>query len=129
MVHQSAGTVLVIEDDPLLRTALLELLAAEHYTVLSASDGDLGFQTARALRPDALILDLGLPRMGGLDVLDRIHADPATRHVAVLLMTGQAAPPHCDLPSNADIIDKPFDFETLLAHVKRLVPQNIAPAH
>lgn len=83
------GRILVIEDEDLLRDMILEVLGTDGYETAGASDGHEGVRLVRDLTPDMVILDLNLPaHMKGLDICQEIRNDPATSHVAVLVLTG-----------------------------------------
>lgn len=92
--HQCAATpaapirVLVIEDHPALRSALASLFAAHGFHADFAADGRTGLQLALADPPDVLVLDLGLPGLGGLSVCQQLRAQ-ADRHIPVLMLTAR----------------------------------------
>jgi signal transduction histidine kinase/CheY-like chemotaxis protein len=79
--------VLVIEDDPGAIRLLRTYLEAEGYAVEVTTDGDAGLAAARALVPDAIILDVLLPGIDGWEVLRRLKADPAVADVPVVVVT------------------------------------------
>ena len=82
--------LLVVEDNPLLRTQLAGLLSTEGIEADFASDGLSGLQMALASPPDVLVLDLGLPGLDGLRLCERLRAE-ADRHVPVLMLTARDA--------------------------------------
>jgi two-component system phosphate regulon response regulator PhoB len=85
----SKGKILVIEDEDLLRDMILEVLHGGGYETAGASDPLTGLRSVSELSPDLVVLDLNLPeRMKGLEICRAIRADPATAHVAVLVLTG-----------------------------------------
>jgi DNA-binding response OmpR family regulator len=67
-------TVLIIEDDKILRETCGEKLSQEGFTVLSAEDGQSGLDTAQSREPDLLVLDNRMPGMSGYDMLRRLRA-------------------------------------------------------
>src|SRR5215208_1514130 len=82
---------LVVEDDPTLRAVLAYNLRREGYRVLEAADGPAGLAAGRAgTRLVAVVLDLMLPGLDGLEVLRRLRADPSTRGAAVVVLTASA---------------------------------------
>lgn len=83
------ATILVIEDEQDLRDLLAYNLKSAGYEVLATDDGHLGLAEARKNKPDAIVLDLMLPGMGGLDVCRALRADPATRDIPVVLATAK----------------------------------------
>ena len=77
-------TVLVVEDEPTLATAIAQRITAEGWTARVASDGASAVQAASTLRPDLVIMDIMLPVMDGLEATKRIVAE---RPVPVLILT------------------------------------------
>jgi PAS domain S-box-containing protein len=81
------AVLLVIEDEPVSRD-LLRRQAPGRYQLCEARAGVEALAAARALRPDAIVLDIGLPDMSGWDVLEALKADPATAAIPVVVLTG-----------------------------------------
>ena len=80
-------TLLVIEDDPNFAKILLDMAHEKEFKVIAASRGETGLSYARRYNPDAISLDIQLPGMHGLAVLDRLKHDPATRHIPVQIVS------------------------------------------
>jgi signal transduction histidine kinase/CheY-like chemotaxis protein len=80
-------TVLVIDDDEVSRYLVRGLLADQPLRVLEANTGEAGLQLALQERPDVILLDLVMPHLNGFEVLDRLDANPATRHIPVIVIT------------------------------------------
>ncbi len=68
-------TILVIEDEPQIAALVRDYLEHAGFAVLTAGDGAGGLALARARRPDAVVLDLGLPKVDGLDVVRSLRRD------------------------------------------------------
>ncbi len=83
----SALTVLVVEDTELLRRIYADKLAQDGYRVVTAADGLEALQHVRAEPVDLVLLDLVMPKMSGLEVLEAIKKDPRTMHVPVLILS------------------------------------------
>ena len=81
----SPRSVLVIEDNDDARMALVALLELDGYVVEPAADGPAGFEVIRAKRPDAALIDIGLPGVDGYEVAKRICAMPGPRPFLVAL--------------------------------------------
>lgn len=111
--------VLVVEDDPALADLLTELLTVAGYQAVGAGDGATGIQLARALRPALILLDLQLPRQDGHAVLAALAADPQTRAIPVVVVSGSAGGLR-PTPQVRAVVGKPFDVGDLLATVARL---------
>ncbi len=87
-------TVLLVDDEKELAQWLASVLQAEcpGYRVLLAHDGFLAGQIIASERPDVVVLDLHLPGVDGFEVCRRIKADPHTRNISVIAVTGYASP-------------------------------------
>jgi CheY-like chemotaxis protein len=83
----SAGTVLVIDDQPAVRDLMRRFLSREGFRVLTAADGEDGLRLARAHRPDAITLDVIMPEMDGWTVLSALMADPQLAQIPVIMLT------------------------------------------
>lgn len=114
--------VLVIEDEALLREQLAQALRGAGYTVDVAADGTEGLYAFTELPVDLAIVDLGLPRLGGLDVVRRARA--AGRRIPVLILTARDRWQDKveGLQAGADdYVTKPFQVEEVLARVQALL--------
>ena len=80
--------VLLVDDNEDANQSLGLLLEAAGHAVSYACDGTSGLRMAKALSPDAVLLDIGLPGMDGYEVVRRLRADPSTQHVVVIALTG-----------------------------------------
>ena len=89
----AAGVIVYIEDDP-VNVLLMEQYVAQCADVqlLVARDGTSGLELARRWMPNLILLDMQLPDMSGLDVLDRLRADPATSGIRVVALSADAMP-------------------------------------
>lgn len=118
--------VLYIEDNP-SNLALMERIAGmrENISLLSAAQGCLGLDLARAHRPDLVLLDLHLPDMPGLEVLQKLRSDEITRAIPVVAVSADATSGHIDelLAAGAQsYMTKPLEVPSLL----RLLDQTLA---
>ena len=111
--------VLVVEDDPSVRGLLQTLLSAEGYDVATASDGLAGLVKASSRRPSLILLDLMMPDLGGIRVLEELRGDPALSDVPVLVVTGKidAVAAMQELLGEDSVFAKPFGVAELLARV------------
>lgn len=122
--------VLVADDNPNNLALLLRYLQQEDYHLLTASNGLETLQKMRAERPDLLLLDVSMPEMDGFQVLERLQADPALKHIPVIIVTAARLDP-VDLQyalnlGAADYLTKPFDRRELLARVRARLRDKIA---
>jgi CheY-like chemotaxis protein len=121
--------VLLVEDAPDVRSVLRLLLEGEGYEVLEASDGVEAVEAARRERPDAVIMDMSLPRLGGHEATRLIRREPALARVPVIACTafnrwewrGKAIVAGCDA-----FLTKPIDFDQLRALLARLLARRRA---
>ena len=111
--------ILVVEDDPSVRGLLQTLLSTEGYDVATASDGLAGLVKASAQRPSLILLDVMMPDLGGIRVLEELHQDPALADVPVVVVTGklEAIPALADVLGEDSVFAKPFSVSDLLARV------------
>jgi signal transduction histidine kinase/DNA-binding response OmpR family regulator len=112
--------VLVVEDDPGTAAMLRMNLMSQGLRVELAIDGEDGLQAAKRLQPDAIVLDVLLPRMDGWDLMTRLKDDPATRHVPVVIVSVTDEPSRGFALGAAQVLLKPVSREDLLAAVDSL---------
>lgn len=116
--------ILIIDDDPDIRELVGGLLQRVGFDPLLAADGESGLEQAALHRPDAVILDVLLPGIDGIEVLRRLRADPALRQTRVLMLSvrGEAGQRVAGLDGGADdYLPKPFVVEELAARLKALL--------
>ena len=82
--------LLIVEDDPLMQRMYQKIFTFEKYQVETASDGVEGLEKVRALKPTVVLLDVMMPKMNGLQVLEKIKADPDLKHIPVVMLTNLA---------------------------------------
>ncbi|HLG05692.1 MAG TPA: GAF domain-containing protein [Gemmatimonadales bacterium] len=122
----SAGTVLVIDDDPAARALTRRVLSREGYGVVEAADGETGLRLARELRPRLITLDILMPGMDGWAVLAALKADPELAATPVILQTILEDRNLGFALGASEYLTKPVDRKRLAALVKRYVPTGAA---
>ncbi len=112
------GRVLVVDDEPMVRETLGQVLTDEGYVVDLAVDGETALASAHAARPDAILLDLMMPGMNGRQFLQALREDPAFQDVPVLIMTAVHGL-ELNLASlgASELVEKPFNVDELLNKV------------
>ena len=111
--------VLVVDDDIAVLDLVAELLMAEGCRVRTAVDGLEALAILARWRPQVVLLDIMLPIMNGLDVLDRMRDDPDLARIPVVVIS--ASDSHLGLPLPADaVLAKPFCVDHLLERVTAL---------
>jgi DNA-binding response OmpR family regulator len=114
--------ILVVEDEPPMRTALEDILKAEGYRVLTAADGRTGLDVAVADKPDLILLDIMLPRIDGMTVCAELRRLAIEVPVLMLTARGQVSDRVAGLDTGADdYLVKPFSTDELLARVRALL--------
>lgn len=120
---ESGETVLIVEDHPDLRAYLRRLLA-QHWRILQAADGREALQLARERMPDAVVSDIMMPEMDGLELLRKLRGDLRTSHLPVLLLTARRDD-RTRLEgyslSADDFLAKPFEPQELRLRVARMI--------
>lgn len=119
----SGPRVLVVEDDPSVRTLLVEMMNAEGYTTSQAEDGSAALDEARKARPDLVLLDMMLPVKTGEEVISAFWDDPATLGVPILIVSAkyEEMDSYRQLLGRDRVFPKPFEREALLAKVSELI--------
>jgi DNA-binding response OmpR family regulator len=112
--------VLVVDDEPDLVSTVEYRLKFANCSVVTATNGQQGLQQAAAEKPDLILLDTNMPEMNGHQMLERLRADPALRHIPVIMVTARCEPQDIAAASAhgiSDYITKPFDFAQLLEKI------------
>ncbi len=118
--------VLLIEDDAALRLGLARRLEADGYRVDQATDGVEGLFQAQEYPIDLVIVDLGLPRLSGIDVVSRLRGEGRTMPILILTARGSWQDKVTGLEAGADdYLVKPFEYPELLARVKALLRRSL----
>jgi CheY-like chemotaxis protein len=110
-------TVLVIDDDPAVRSLVGDVLGIEGYDVRFAEDGYAGLRSIEHSRPDCVVLDVMMPGLDGHEVLQRIRAADGGPDLPVVMLTAAADDSHAWQAWTEGVdyfLAKPFDAEKLL---------------
>ena len=117
-----AEKIVVIEDDPSILRGLQLNLGMEGYLVRSATDGETGLRLAKTESPDLVVVDVMLPRLGGLEVVREIRQDDPDMPILILSAKGQEVDKVAGLKFGADdYMVKPFGLKELLARIDALL--------
>lgn len=115
---------MVVDDSALIRQQVKRALGSAGFDVLEAEDGLVALERLEQSEPVTLVVcDVNMPRMGGLELLERLHAAPKYADIAVLMLTSEA---HADLMKRAKELGskgwlvKPFKADLLVAAAKHL---------
>jgi len=112
------GRVLVVDDEPMVRETLGQVLSDEGYVVDLAVDGEAALERVHDARPDAILLDLMMPGMNGRQFLQALRDDPAYASVPVLIMTAvHGLEVNLATLGASEVVEKPFNVDELLNKV------------
>lgn len=116
------GSVLVVDDDPALRTAIARALTLDGYRVAAVGDGRKALDAIATSRPEAVVLDLMMPVVGGLEVCRRLRGAGDRIPILVLTARDQVGDRVQGLDAGADdYLVKPFALEELQARLRALL--------
>lgn len=118
----------MVDDDPVIRTTIIQALKGAGYQVFSATNGREAMRHVPAIQPDLIITDLFMPEQEGLETITRLHLE--FPHVAILAISGGSVAASSMLSialqlGAANVLEKPFDRETLLAAVEATLDINV----
>jgi len=113
--------LLVVDDDPVVRTLLSAILARAGWSITTASSGEEAMERLAETQFDAVLSDVQMPGMDGRELLTRIRGNGSTAHVPVILMTGTSDPALlASLRSEGATasIAKPIDPRNIVEHIR-----------
>ena len=117
-------SVLVVDDDPVIRRLLELAFELEGFQVFTANDGVEGLDAARSHHPSVIVLDIMMPRMDGLKVTGELKADDATKAIPVLLLSAKANSRDIAIGMKVgadDYVTKPCDPNELVSRARALL--------
>ena len=112
--------ILVVDDDARLVFLIRELLEAHGYEVIAAQDGEEAVEKTRRIKPDLVLLDVRMPKMDGDEVYMSLRAEPSTKHIPILMLTGLRSEKEIAENKEENILAKPVNLQVLLVKVKEL---------
>ncbi|MBC7767123.1 response regulator [Arenimonas sp.] len=87
MNNLHSKTIMVVDDEPSLRHALMEKISHENFSVLEAANGSVALESALKKHPDLILLDIDMPVMNGIEMLKKLREDPWGKTVRVIILT------------------------------------------
>lgn len=123
----SAATILVVDDEPQIRRVLRSTLSSQGYVILEAKTGEEAIEVARKEKPDLVLLDVNMPRMGGIEACREMRR---MSEAPIIMLTVRNAERDKVLALDAgadDYVVKPFGIEELLARIRAAL-RRYAPA-
>jgi CheY-like chemotaxis protein len=116
--------VLVAEDNPQGAELLEAYFSGLNYEIRAATDGEATLKAVRDWKPDLILLDVMMPKLSGFEVCKRLRSDPATRDIAVIMVTALDQPSDIeravDVGTN-DFLTKPINKAELLLRVQAML--------
>lgn len=125
-VYHQHMRILAVDDDRDIRDFYRHFLREAGHEALLAADGHEALALAQR-RPDAIVLDLGLPGLDGYQVLQSLQADPATRDIPVVIVTAHPLAKGIDLAGVVGVLRKPYDVPLLALTLERAAARGVAP--
>ncbi len=120
--------ILIIEDDAAILRGLTDSLEAEAHEVVSARDGEEGYRLLHERKPDVVILDIMLPKLGGFELCRKARAEGIRIPILMLTARGDDSDRVFGLDIGADdYVTKPFSVRELLARVRALLRRGMPP--
>ncbi len=119
-----AARILVIEDDPSVRTLLSKSLSARGYDVTVARDGIEGLTQLEEARPDLLIVDIMMPRLDGMTFVRAVKGNESTGPIPVIFLTAKNDPKSMIDGINVGAkfyVTKPFAIDDLVAKIEKAI--------
>jgi DNA-binding response OmpR family regulator len=120
-------TILLVEDDPILRSQIKDHLEESRFKVLIAASARAAYDQLATLKPDLVILDLVLPDSSGYEVCEHIRRDPKTKDVPVLVVSARLLPSHRAQAEEAGataFLPKPYQRRELMRQLRALLPHS-----
>lgn len=115
--------ILIIEDEELMVRMYSKLFAFEGYEISNATDVILGLQQAQDAPPDLIILDIMMPKMNGIEVLESLKKNPATRNIPVVMLTNlgndETLKQSLQLGAVGYLVKSQITNETLVSEIKK----------
>jgi CheY-like chemotaxis protein len=118
---QHQKLVMVVEDDPAIRSLLSMTLEAENYRVEVAEDGHEALSKLEWMRPDVLLLDLMLPKLDGWEVIEALRANSRTRGLPIIAISAKYGLLSAMDHGVQGYLPKPFDTEVMLTIIDEVL--------
>lgn len=125
-------TILVVDDEPNIVQTLKDRLELNDYNVITACNGKEGLEMALEHLPDIVLLDVIMPVMDGLEMLETLRNDPVGMNISVIMLTARSQTEDIVRANSCGIEDyivKPFDLSELLEKIERIFHAKGIPSH
>jgi len=115
--------VIVVDDDRIFRILIKDILIENGYETIEAENGKIGYEKIKNEKPDIAILDVSMPEMNGIELLNKIREDDEVFNLPVLMLTVRDTVEDQIIGFEYgadDYLAKPFDSDILIARIKAL---------
>ena len=119
--------IMVVDDSLTVRKITGRLLAREGYRVITARDGVEALELLAEAVPDAMLVDVEMPRMDGFDLTRNVRADPRLKNVPIIMITSRTADKHRNYAMSLGVnvfLGKPYQEDELLRHIAGFIPNS-----
>lgn len=119
-----AKKILVVEDSQETQDLVFELLSMSDYEVSPAMDGMEALDLMETNQPDLIIMDMQMPRLGGMETARKIKEDERFRNIPIIFISGFSDVDHAGIKAlggRQDFIPKPLNMDLLLTKIKNLI--------
>lgn len=117
--------ILFIEDESALQKTFGDILRKEGYEMISALDGEIGLKLAQSQNPDLILLDLILPRVDGIEVLEKLRKNEKTKDIPVIVLTHledlEKVQKAMELGAKAYLVKAEYSLEEVIKKVKETI--------
>ena len=118
--------ILLIDDDKTLLEGTVELLEMYDFDIITTQTAEIGLHLTHQVQFDLIICDYQLSGMTGLEFARKLKANPDTKYIPVLLLTGYRRSQIRNMPADIEIMMKPFEIPAFIATIKGLLKSNNA---
>ncbi|MEI6054760.1 MAG: response regulator [Lentisphaerota bacterium] len=123
-IKKGDNVILIIEDDQIFAQVLYDICKEKGYSCLHATEGAAGFKLAQEYQPIGILLDIYLPESNGLDILDKLKDNLATRHIPIHILSGEDQSIKSMQKGAISFIKKPVDKQSIDEAFKKIVAVN-----
>jgi len=117
--------ILIVEDEELILALIKKKLSREGYEVSSAEDGVKGLEKMKEVKPDLILLDVMMPKMGGFEVMEEMNKTPELKRIPVIIISNSGQPVELDrakkLGARDWLIKTEFDPQEVVEKVKKQI--------
>ena len=117
--------ILIVEDEQIIIDLLQKKITEEGYEVFIAKDGEEGLKAMRETKPDLVLLDIVMPKMGGLEVMEEAQKEPELKKIPIIVISNSGQPVELDraqkLGARDWLIKTEFDPEEVIDKVKKQI--------